>query len=243
MTKIEEALKNLGLNGKQVSVYLTLLQLGNTTAYKIAQKSGLKRPTVYVILEELRQKDLILKIPYPKKQIYSAKSPEGVVLEAKRKINEIASVLPELLALEKKENKPSVSYFDNINGIKELLNFGIEKLKDNELVGFNAHSEGITDEVKNIFREYNEKLKKMNVNIRGIVPDHPSLKEYREKDEKFGRKIKVVPFEKYSSGVSVDIGPDFVKILMFNNLQGVLIENQNLATALRQIFEMQWNSI
>lgn len=242
MNRAEEALKNLGLNQKQAAVYLALLQLGEATAYRIAQKSELKRPTVYVVLEELRQKGLILKIPYPKKQIYSAKSPESIVSEAKERLNGVIGVLPELLALTKKEDKPSVSYFDGINGIRELLNFGLEKLKDGELVGFNAHAEGVSEEMKKVFEEYNEKIKKINVKIRGIVPEHPSLKEYREEDEKFGREIKIVSFEKYSSDVSIDIGPDFVKILMFNNLQGVLIENQSLASALKQIFEMQWNS-
>lgn len=245
MGKIEEALQNIGLNEKQALVYTSLLQLGNGTAYKIAKKSGLKRPTVYVVLEELRQKELVLKIPYPKKQIYSAKSPEDLIADSEDKLRKVKSVLPELLALfkgEEKPKKPSVMYFEGLNGIKELLNFGLGKVENGEIVGFNAHTEGVSKEVENIFDEYNRKLKNKNVKVRGIVPDHPSLKGYREKDREFNRNIKIVPFEKYSSDVSIDIGPDFVRILMFKDLQGVIIENKNLAMALKQIFEMQWNN-
>ena len=53
---IQEALRNFGLNDKEARVYVALLELGQTTAYAIAERSGLKRPTVYVILDDLRQK-------------------------------------------------------------------------------------------------------------------------------------------------------------------------------------------
>src|SRR3989344_606032 len=243
MTKTEEALKNLGLNEKQVAVYVNLLQLGEATAYRIAEKSGLKRPTVYVVLEELRLKGLVLKIPYPKKQIYSAKPPEELIAESEDKLREVKRILPELLALVKGDRKPSVMYFDGTDGVKRLLNFGLEKMENKEIVGFNAHTEGINDEITGVFEEYNQKLKKMKIGIRGIVQDHPSLNPYREKDAEFDRNMKIVPFEKYSSDVSVDIGSDFVRILMFKDLQGVVIEHKGLALALKQIFEMQWGNL
>lgn len=240
MAKIEEILQNLGLNEKQATVYVNLLQLGKATAYKIAQKSGLKRPTVYVILDELREKGLVLKVPYPKKQIYSAKHPEDLIHEAEERLKKVNSVLPELLALTHGEEKPSTMYFDGIKGVKELLNFGLDRIENNELVGFYAHVEGATEEIIGIFEEYNNKLKKKKIKVRGFAPDHPSLKSYRERDAEYGRTIKVVPFEKYSSDVSIDIGPNFVRILMFNDLQGVVIEHKGLASAFKQIFEIQW---
>ena len=134
-------------------------------------------------------------------------------------------------------------YFDGTDGVKRLLNFGLEKMENKEIVGFNAHTEGINDEITGVFEEYNQKLKKMKIGIRGIVPDHPSLNPYREKDAEFDRNMKIVPFEKYSSDVSVDIGSDFVRILMFKDLQGVVIEHKGLALALKQIFEMQWGNL
>lgn len=243
MIKIEEALQSLGLNEKQAIVYINLLQLGKATAYKIAQKSNLKRPTVYVVLDELRIKGLVLKIPYPKKQIYSAKSPGDLIADSEAKLRKVKNVLPELLALVRGEQKPSVMYFEGENGIKNVLDFGLDRLENTEIVGFNAHTEGTNDEIATIFGEYNNKVKKMGIKTRGIVPDHPSLKMYREKDADFGRNMKIVPFEKYSSDVSIDMGPDFVRILMFKDLQGVVIEHKGLALALKQIFEMQWATL
>ena len=46
--KYLEELVNLGLNEKEATIYLTLLSLNKATAYYIALKSGLKKPTTYV---------------------------------------------------------------------------------------------------------------------------------------------------------------------------------------------------
>lgn len=240
MAKMEEILQNLGLNEKQAIVYINLLQLGKATAYKIAQKSGLKRPTVYVVLDELRLKGLATKVPYPKKQIYIAKHPDELIKEAKDKLDTVSNILPELLALTYGKEKPSVMYFEGPNGIKELLNYGLDRVEGGELIGFYAHSKGASKEVLNLFSDYNNKLKRKNIKIRGFVPEHPSLEEYRKTDKEFGRTMKITPIHKYSSDVSIDIGPNFVRLLMFNDLQGVVIEHKGLATALKQIFEIQW---
>ena len=55
MQNITETLINLGLNEKQAKVYLALLQLGQAGVTAVAEKAGTKRPTTYLILEELRQ--------------------------------------------------------------------------------------------------------------------------------------------------------------------------------------------
>ena len=73
---ITEAVATLGLNDKQSAVYIALLQLGKGSAYGIADKSGLKRPTTYVIVEELIAKGLAERIPRARKQQYRAISPE-----------------------------------------------------------------------------------------------------------------------------------------------------------------------
>lgn len=240
MAKIEAILQYLGLNQKQAEIYLALLQLGKATAYVVAQKSGLKRPTVYVVLDELREKGLVFKIPYPKKQIFLAKPPQDLINEAEDKLRRVKSIIPELLSLTKDKEKPSTMYFEGINGIKEFLNFGLDRLENGEMVGFYAHTEKTMDEMKDIFEDYGLKIKRKKIKVRGFAPDHPSLKTYRQRDAEYGRTIKVVPFDKYSSDVSIDIGPNFVRILMINDLQGVVIEHQGLAVALKQIFEMQW---
>ena len=97
--EIKDALEVLGLNDKQAAVYVALLQLGKSSAYGVATKSGLKKPTTYVVLDELVKKGLVHKIPRAKKQHFAARPPEEVFAVAEERLETAKSILPELTAL------------------------------------------------------------------------------------------------------------------------------------------------
>lgn len=238
--KIEESLKNLGLNDKEVKTYIALLELGESTAYAIAERSGLKQPTTYVILEELRQKGLVLKIPHTKKQLFSAKSPEEFIDEVEENVRSARRVLPELLALTSSPKKPKTLYFEGENGVKDFLNYGLDKMEGKNFTGFYAHTDGMPKKLSPIVDEYHLKLKRKGIGICGVVPDHSTLEYYRETDKEYSRNMKVVPYEKYSANISIDIGPTFVKMFAPKDMQGVIIENVDIARTMKEIFEMVW---
>src|SRR3989338_746382 len=100
----KEALQHFGLNEKQASIYLALLELGTASAPSISKKSGVKRPTTYVILQELRQKVLLTEMPKKSKTLYTAKSPEI------------------LLLYNSKAEKPKVRVYQGEREINELYN-------------------------------------------------------------------------------------------------------------------------
>lgn len=242
--EIKEALQNIGLNEKEAFVYTALLELGQATAYKIAQKSGLKRPTVYVILDELRLKGLVLKIPHTKKTIFSAKEPKEFFDEVENKFQKAKSILPQLLAMVAKGTKPLVLYFEGLNGMRELMNYNIEKMAGKEMVGFYAQAEDASKELLDIFDKYNERINTLGIKVRGITPQHPTTQKISKNYTQLGYKmtIKFVPYDIYSANISIDMGDNFVRILAFKELEGVLIENKNIADTMRQIFEMAWQS-
>ena len=240
--RIEESLRSLGLSAKESEVYLALLSLGQTTAYAVAEKSGLKRPTVYVVLDDLRKKGLVLKIPNAKKQVFTAKSPEEFFGEAEERLRIAKQSLPELLALTSGGKKPKTLYFEGLRGIEDIALYGVERMKDKEIVGFYAEATDASPELLKIFDDYNERLKRDHITVRGIVPDNPHLKRWRDTDKEYGRNMKIIPAETYSARNSIEIGDTFVRILAFRDLQGVIIENEAIAETMRQIFEMVWKS-
>jgi len=243
--EIHDALQNLGLNDKEARVYASLIQLGQTSAYGIATKSDLKKPTTYVVLEELIKKGFVRKIPRKRKALYEAKPPEEVFVLAKEKLEIAEKALPELLALKKGEQrKIRALYFEGVQGIKQILQYGLKEIKGKEIVGFAAHDSGqIPEELLEIFNEYNSRLKNWKIGIRAIAPDHPSLAKFREQDKDFGREIKIIPFEKYSSETSIEVTGDVVRIVDMSNLQGMVIDNPVVAKTMREIFEMVWAGV
>ena len=73
---IIEQLNMLGLNGRQAKVYLTLLQLGSATAIEIAKAAKYKHPTVYDVLDALKEKRLVTETLSNGKKLFCAEDPE-----------------------------------------------------------------------------------------------------------------------------------------------------------------------
>lgn len=237
---LTEALSQVGLNEKESRVYTTLLGLGRATAYAIAAKSGLKRPTVYVVLDDLQRKGAVQRVAHASKQLFMPKSPDSLFREVKQRVNEAERFLPQLLALTSTEKKPRTLYFEGIEGIRQALNYRMEELRGHELVAFAAHAGKVPVELGTIFSEYNNNLRALAVHIRGIAPNHPSLERYRKVDASFGRTVKVIPMSEYSSSIYIEITGSFVRLLAFRDLQALIIENKDIAESLRQIFELAW---
>ncbi|MEI6863958.1 MAG: helix-turn-helix domain-containing protein [Candidatus Adlerbacteria bacterium] len=243
--QLKEALQTIGLSEKQTAVYLALLQLGRGSAYSIALKSGLKKPTTYVILDELIEKGLVSRVPRVKKQLYVPHSPQEVFATAEEKFALAKATLPELLALTKgTDTKVNTLYFEGVEGIKQLMEYRAKEMHGKEMVGFYATDVNADPELVRYFKdEWADKMLKLHIPVRMIAPEHASLKDYRDADAKYNRQLKTVPYAEYSSEVAIDVLGDIVRIQDYKNLQGVAIENADVAKTVRQIFELVWKKL
>src|ERR1035438_9680580 len=97
--EISEVLNQIGLNVKEASVYLALLELGTATVHPIASKANIKRPTTYLILEDLQRKGMVSVIPREKKVMYTAESPEKLITDLNKKQELVKQFMPNMLAL------------------------------------------------------------------------------------------------------------------------------------------------
>lgn len=241
--QIIEALQNLGLSEKEARIYTALLKLGRGSAYGIADEAGLKKPTTYVILGELMKKGLANKVPRTRKQLFVPKSPDELFAVAEERLSIAKSVLPQLMALaEGEKEKVRTLYYEGLSGAREMLWYHLKEMKGKELVGFYGAEPDSSAELTDVFHQYNDQLRRHAVTVRGIVPEHPTLKNWRSTDAEYGRTMKVIPYEDYSANISIDVGDIFVRILAFRELQGIIIENPDVARTMRQIFEMVWKS-
>lgn len=242
MNTLTSHLSFLGLNEKQVATYLALVQLGEATGYEVAQLSQIKRPTTYVILDELRQKGLILKVPHAKKHLYIAKSPEEVLMEYEEKLKNAKRQLPHLLSSLKKNRKVNVIYFDGKKGVQESLHYKLSSLASHELLGFYAKGQSSSSTIPKTYYDYNKKLFAQKSKVRGFAPLHPSLKKFRDIDKTYGWNIIPLKLQEFSSDVSLEVAPTFVRIMLHKNAQSVIIESEAFAHTMKEIFEMLWKN-
>src|SRR3990167_11319830 len=73
---LEIELQRVGLGERAAKVYLAALELGPSPVQKIAQRAGIPRATVYLVLDDLRSKGFVTTYDEGKKTFFVAESPE-----------------------------------------------------------------------------------------------------------------------------------------------------------------------
>lgn len=237
------ALRTLGLTDKEARIYLALLELGRSSAYTIATKAGVKKPTTYVLLEELVEKNFVLRVPKSKKQLFMARQPREMFERTRAALGDAEALLPELASLMRQsDSEVKTLFFEGENGIRDAWWYKLDEFQNTEMKAFYASTTDFPPEIVKTAHEWNKQLVKLGITTRAIVPEHSSLKEWRALDAAHRRVVKVVPHAQYSSRIAIEVNDRLVRILMFKDRQAIVIDNPQVAATMSEIFEMAWGA-
>jgi sugar-specific transcriptional regulator TrmB len=243
--ELKTAIENLGFSEKEAAVYLALLQEGQATAYKIASRSGLKKPTTYVILDGLISRGAAHKVLRAKRTEYAATDPVELFVRSRNRIAQVESVLPELRALAKNDAKVvQTTYYEGLAGVKEMYANLLEEAAGKTCVGFYASTKDTPQELAEYWPELNAEMVKRKISLRAITTKDETTKpylDYKRIPKQFVDAIGLAP-SIYSSNISIEIYGPFTHILSHRYVQGILIRNPDVADVLRQIFEIVWKA-
>ena len=177
---------------------------------------------------------------------YSPISPEELFEQTKNKIKLAEPTLPKLKALSrgKLTKKVNISYYEGILGIREMYNKLEKEMEGKEYVGFFAHIKNTPKELLNLFDEINEEYRKKNIKRRGLTVKDQTLKKFLNKNyaKKHNTKIKTLTKDVYDSEISIEIFKNYTQIFSHRYLQGVVINNPDIAKTMKQIFELVWKN-
>lgn len=238
-----DKLKKAGLDEPEIKVYLACLELGETSISRIAQKSGIKRTTTYLVVESLRQKGLISAIKKKNKTRFYAEDPRKIKEQMEENIKEVELAIPELLAMANFiDKKPNIRYFEGKNGIKDLFK-DILKYPNSEVLEWYSEAY-VTDFEEEFFTDYfTPKRIAKKIWVRAILPDNEIIRKLIINNEKQLRRTKLLNPEKYHIKIEINLyGPNKVSIISFKEEMGLLIESQKIHESLKNIFELMWSA-
>lgn len=238
--ELENVLQSLGLHEKEAKVYLALLQMGKGSVPSISIKAGTKRPTTYLILEELRKKDLVNLLPKKTKVIYVAKSPQILLEEQKEKEQTIRANMPELLAMFNAQlEKPKVTYYQGIDNIAKLYG---EIFKEKDILFYGSIA-SIAPEVFERVRGYLQVVKKEKLNVREILQADEKSVAFAKENASENHQIKIVS-EAYKLPTDNMIFGNKVAIITYKDEpMAVVIESSAATETYKSMFELVWRSI
>ena len=241
-------LKKLGLNTKEATAFLKLMELGAQPISNWAKQCSIPRPTMYLVLESLKEKKLIevfgrFGITYAK--AVAAADLEKVIDQKAREVEQTRSLLKQSLpALEKLENRlsltPTVRFHEGKNAVAHMYENIISQVENEFYAIFSP--ELLQKLLPKYVDEYPSKLKKRSVNAQEIVTNTKLGQTYQKQYQSNNHKIKLFPKNiEFPADTILVNNQVFLIAYGDNQVTATEINSPAIYQAQKALFEELWN--
>lgn len=249
-----ELIKNLGLDENEARIYLALLELGPSLVTEISKKAGINRTTSYDVLERLCINGLATRSSgQGARKKYSVLSPHHLITfldnnqkKLSRRKDKAKKILPRLEMLYKLTDKPTVKFFEGLEGIKSIH---LESLQSKEeiLTCMDIDEWDVPDLITWV-KEYNKERARKKVYERILFLPTPVTKKYMAhypatlKYTQYRWLPKDYNFPIFGGEINIFENKVMIAILKRPHRMGILITSEVLANILKAMFKMAWEA-
>lgn len=241
-SKLIQALGIYGLNKKQAKLYLACLGFELVTIQNLAKRSGLRRTTIYSLLEELEKIGLINIVKQKKRTYVTAQSPEVLLEDINKRREKLIKSLPYFKKIKKEPAifNPKLIFYRGTEGFKnfwrDLLNSGEKEwlisTSGKEFLSFVSESYIVNRIIK--------EKKRRGIRSRQIITDSHYARGIVKKDKDENRESRIVDPKFPLPAIEIIYGNKVAIISSsFENLL-VVIDSGEVAKTHRSYFEMIW---
>jgi len=236
-------LKKLGLSSSEAKVYLAVLELGQATVLRIAQKARLKRTTVYSNIDALRERGFVRQTKAGRRTVYDAADPQ-VFLDVLSEQSKVAQLLvPSLRLLAGAiDKKPQVFFFEGREGLKHLYKETLV-FPDSKIRAWLSVA-AFKEEGRWFDEHYRPSRIKKKIYTLAIVSDTPETRGYREYDTAGFHQTRIDTSDMLRVDSDILIfGGKHVALLSWAEMVGVVIESKRIHDTLQSIFDIHWSML
>jgi sugar-specific transcriptional regulator TrmB len=252
MTIIDEkTLVNLGLTHEQVKIYLFLLNNGISNAKNIALKTGLGRPLVYKVLDQLKALKLVdFRENIGKITLFQPNHPsilKSYIQEKKSQLDNSIKIFDKHYGLLASKfnvltGKPNIIFMEGLNGLQEMYDDILNEGQNIRLIrSLLDHKD---PKVASILRTHIDKQAKKGIKVDMVGPPRYELttEEMRKKDEARLVTRKVMP-ENFLIPSQVIIYGNKVAITDFKGeIITTIIENPDVRETFEKMFDFMFQN-
>lgn len=240
-----DALSELGFSENEARVYLALLELGRGTVSLITRRAGINRTTGYDILASLVTKQLASVTGKEPKQEYSAESParlevllrEEVSRTQARLAETAANLIPQLKSMQTTVGRPNVRFYEGKEGLIQAYE---DTLTAREPIRAYATIEDMHAALPGYFPRYYARRAARGIIARGILARSPAAEDRARYNAAELRETALIPYAKYHFSPEINIYDNKVMIASSREQLGIIIESDEIADAMKKIFELSW---
>ena len=238
-----EILQNIGLSEKAAAIYVAALSLGTASIQDLAIHAKVKRPTAYLHTEELIREGLLEKIPLGKKEYYQAVDPSVLESRAEEQMFSIKKIIPDLRSLQSDiQGKPQISIMEGKKALEEIY----REISTVNAIRFWSDLSAVEAYFQDAYIKIAEGVNDNEIRCREIIADTPEARKSSKRYAATAGKTYSSRIATKSPGIQNDsaIFGDTLALFRIHrfNLFVILIKEPTIASTMKTIFDMAWES-
>lgn len=230
------ALEDIGLSVTEIKIFITVLELGESKAGKIIEKSNLQSSSVYNAINSLIAKGFVSYIKSSQVKYYKAADPESILDFIELKKREYLKLLPELKARQGQKQTDNVEFFKGYKGISTIMSELLKDAKKDDVYRtiFAEDPDLYKAAREKVFRKTKQLIKEKRIVAKGIF--HKDNKIKPTKTSIMRKRYLDMPMPPNTMLIN-----DKVAIISWKNEpSGILIHSKNMAGIYIKFFEHMW---
>ncbi|MEI6238668.1 MAG: helix-turn-helix domain-containing protein [bacterium] len=242
--KYKNPLIDFGLSENEASVYISALKLGPTAILPLSRETGIRRTTVYTVIETLKLKGLISVELKGFKHLFVAAHPKMLssIFESKKK--KLEAIIPELTTIQKSSGSESViRSYEGIASIRSLYENVLDTLRTDDFCYVVSDTEKFVEKDPDFFTDYMQRRARMKIDLKAMLRDSPVARERQKFAKNWGASIKILPANTlFDANFTVTNHILVIQDLSESSL-AIATENKSYISLQKTLFETIWNSI
>lgn len=239
LNRISENLVTPELSQKEIELYVDLIENGESSAGELAERTNIKRPTVYLTLESLHAKSLVSVIDKGKIKKYVAQDPENLREFFAQRIRTLNEIMPKLKFLSNRlSKKPAVRYFSGIEGAKSAYRETLENQKG--IIKSIGSIEGAPKVLGDDFaKRYIRERVKRRIKADSILGNTEFARNLALKNKKQLRRTIMIDSKLLPDNTELNIFGHKISFASYGEEPaGIIIENKELAQLLSTLYDL-----
>ena len=241
-----EILKEIGLTEHESTVYFTMVSLGPSPVLKIARASGVKRTTIYSVIDSLKEKGLVRVELKGFKSLFVAESPEKLESILEQRKNKLKTHLKDFMEIYNKGGGETlIKIYEGLEATKSIYNGLLRDIKPGEDYLIVTDMKKAFSIDREFFEDFRERRAKLPIKTRLLISDSDSQEgqEFKKYEKNFNLQVKFLPTGTKLS-TNLVITPQKVLIHQLDQpIMAIVIENKSTIKMHQELFEVMWNSI
>jgi HTH-type transcriptional regulator, sugar sensing transcriptional regulator len=235
-------LKKLGFSDKEALVYAKALELNSFSIASMATMTGIKRPTCYLIVDNLIQKGLISIMPRGRKSLYCAESPETIIKNMEKKVELAKQITPRLQQIKAKDlPTPTIKFFTGRLGVEAIYSDILKSTEKTELFSMTPAKQIVEVVGRDFFNDWIKKRVDKKIFSKTLVPfKDKNNSVIVSTNEKEMRETRYLPKD-FSLDTTLGVYGD--KVAFFSSKKdniGFIIKSTEFSETMRNFFEHLW---